>query len=173
MAKKKTEVKSGGRPPPSKQSLDDFLANWSDDDDDDDEQEVGPKLANGKLVNGSKNGVNGHQVIGSSFLSPTSPGAKSYDHELQLKRCVARFRTFFFNVYCKNVLAYYNAVNSEVVGLAPEIIIKIAFLSKGVYQCVVCIEIVCNYSTISVDGSRNDRAFLVWTYFCMTGSLIF
>lgn len=62
MAKKKSSIAKIATPP-SKQSLDDFLANWSDDDDDE-SQAVKPVVngnakTGGMVPNGAKKGPNG------------------------------------------------------------------------------------------------------------------
>ena len=65
MVKKKSSAKESSNPlppAPSKQSLDDFLAHWSDDDDDDEQDE---KVLNGGkkfVANGNSKAVNGHKV---------------------------------------------------------------------------------------------------------------
>ena len=65
MAKKKSAAKVSAAPPVAKQSLDDFIANWSDDDDDKASavQVKSKKSMNGhsKIANGNAKTQNGHK----------------------------------------------------------------------------------------------------------------
>ena len=57
MAKKKSAAKVSAAPPVAKQSLDDFIANWSDDDDD---KETVVKVQSKKSLNGHSKVTNGN-----------------------------------------------------------------------------------------------------------------